>query len=239
MDCARCGRTAGESDRFCAACGASLVAPSLPGAEPGDEASLAAVPAPERTAERIAAAVMPAAELPPTDAGEDAGVGAAATAHAAPAAFVYGGFWRRFVALWVDALVLFFPQAVMRVALGLPALSYDDEWGDPTVLTAECLGVAMTIVYAAALESSLGQGSLGQQVLGLRVTDLQGRRIGFARALARQFAKLLSMLLCGFGYVLQLWNGRRQTLHDMICGVVVLRTDEAPAREPSRMAVMS
>lgn len=131
----------------------------------------------------------------------------------------------------LDGLVLFFPQAILRVALGLPVLSYDDEWGDKTVLTTEILGLAMGFLYCAVLESSGAQGSLGQQALGLAVTDMHGRRIGFGRALARQFAKIVSSLLCGMGYLFQLWNGKRQTLHDAMTGCLVVRRDESVARD--------
>lgn len=240
MECDRCGRQASEADRFCAGCGATLNAPGA--AEP-----LAASEPVVHAAEPVYGAAMPPPPLPDTPPVAPAAPAAFASpeyaypARAPEPALPYAGFWRRFIALLLDATLLFFPQAILRVLLGLPVFSYDDEWGDKTALTAEVCGLALAVVYCATLEASGGQGSLGQQMMGLAVTDARGRRIGFGRALARQFAKVLSTLLCGIGYLLQLWNGKRQTLHDMICGCLVLRQAPEGDRDSreARMVVAS
>jgi uncharacterized RDD family membrane protein YckC len=51
-------------------------------------------------------------------------------------------------------------------------------------------------LYFAALESSAWQATVGKRTLGLQVTDLEGRRIGFGRATGRFFAKILSAATC-------------------------------------------
>lgn len=241
MTCDRCGKHASEGDRFCPECGSALAAPAH--AEPfgAPESSVAHTEAsPEPAAVPVYGADVPPPPLPGVMPHAAPAHAVAFKAPAAPAALPYAGFWRRFVALALDATLLFFPQAILRVLLGLPVLSYDDEWGDKTALTAELFGVALTVLYCATLEASGGQGSLGQQMMGLAVTDTRGRRIGFGRALARQFGKLLSTLLCGAGYLLQLWNGKRQTLHDMMSGSLVLhRAPDADRASDGRMVVAS
>lgn len=243
MTCERCGKHASEGDRFCPECGSALAAP--PHAEPfgAPEGVIAQTEASlELAAVPVHGADVPPPPLPgaPPHAAPVPAVAFEATAPPAPAPLPFAGFWRRFVALVLDATLLFFPQAILRVLMGLPVLSYDDEWGDKTALTAELFGVALTVLYCATLEASGGQGSLGQQMMGLAVTDTRGRRIGFGRALARQFGKVLSTLLCGAGYLLQLWNGKRQTLHDMMSGSLVLhRAPDADRASDGRMVVAS
>ena len=61
------------------------------------------------------------------------------------------------------------------------------------------MNVAICWLYCAGLESSGAQGTLGQQVLGIRVCDDRLRRISFARATARFLAQWLSVLTCGLG----------------------------------------
>ncbi len=216
MDCQRCGQAAAEGARFCASCGALLDLPAAPApAEP------AGFPAPESAPAEAAPAFAEQAFAP-------AGF---MPAPAAAPRLEYAGFWRRLTGMLVDALLLFFPEAILRVLLGLPVLSYEDQWGDSRVLLAEGSTFLMAVLYCSLLECSGAQGSLGQQLLGIRVTDVKGRRIGFARAVGRQFGKILSVLLCCFGYAFQLWNHRRQTLHDMMSGCVVVR-----ARGPEEMS---
>jgi uncharacterized RDD family membrane protein YckC len=59
--------------------------------------------------------------------------------------------------------------------------------------------------------------------LGLKVTDLEGRRISFARATGRHFAKILSGLMFFIGFIMAGFTQRKQALHDMIAGTLVVR----------------
>ena len=145
---------------------------------------------------------------------------------AAPAARAirYAGFWRRAIALVVDGVVLFFPGAILRISAGMPPPwvpqpMRDDQLG--LYLTVFAVTSIITWLYSALLESSHWRGTLGQQLLGLRVGDGQGQRISFARASARYFAQYLSAALCLTGYLFNLWTPRRQTLHDMVAGCVL------------------
>jgi uncharacterized RDD family membrane protein YckC len=74
------------------------------------------------------------------------------------------------------------------------------------------------------MESSRHQGTLGKMTLGLIVTDLQGRPIGFAVASGRYFAKIITGLIpLGIGYAMAGFTEKKQALHDMIASCLVLR----------------
>ena len=79
-------------------------------------------------------------------------------------------------------------------------------------------------VYEASLESSSRQATLGKMALGLKVTDEYSRRITFARASARYFSKILSRMVFFVGYIMAGFTARKQALHDMIAGTLVVRT---------------
>ena len=85
------------------------------------------------------------------------------------------------------------------------------------------LGLLMAWLYYALLESSKLQGTLGKVALNIRVTDLGGRRISFARASGRFFGRVLSNLTLGIGYLIQVFTQRRQALHDLLAGTLVVR----------------
>lgn len=86
--------------------------------------------------------------------------------------------------------------------------------------------LALSWIYNAGMESSRHQGSLGKMALGLIVTDLQGRPIGFAHASGRFFAKIITGLIpLGIGYAMAGFTEKKQALHDMIAGCLVLRKD--------------
>ena len=74
----------------------------------------------------------------------------------------YGGFWRRVVALLIDALIL---AIVLGVVLSLANLNSSSN------RLGQAIRVAVGLVYFAGLESSVWQATVGKRVLGMRVTD--------------------------------------------------------------------
>lgn len=81
-------------------------------------------------------------------------------------------------------------------------------------------------LYFALMESSAYQGTLGKMALGIRVTDLDGGQIDFGRATGRYFAKILSFITLMIGYIMAAFTGKKQALHDIIAGTVVLMRDK-------------
>jgi uncharacterized RDD family membrane protein YckC len=78
-------------------------------------------------------------------------------------------------------------------------------------------------LYDALQESSVHQATFGKRACGLRVTDLNGQRISFARATGRHFAEILSAITLFIGYMMAGWTERKQALHDIIAGTYVVR----------------
>lgn len=79
-------------------------------------------------------------------------------------------------------------------------------------------------LYEATMESSSKQATVGKMALGLKVTDEYGNRISFARASARYFSKILSRMILMLGYIMVGFTQRKQGLHDMIAGTLVIRS---------------
>lgn len=77
--------------------------------------------------------------------------------------------------------------------------------------------------YKAVLHSSPWQGTVGKLVLGLRVADLEGRRISFVRATIRYAAEVGSYPLMGIGYLVAIFSRRQQALHDVIARTCVVQ----------------
>ncbi len=152
----------------------------------------------------------------------------------------HAGFWKRVAAYIIDAIILYIPQFLIEKAFGVDAAKealqqaatnagtdvnlimaaqgqfYSAMW--PAML----LSFVIAWLYFALCESSAWQGTLGKLALGIRVTDLDGRRISFPRALGRYLAKILSAMILLIGFLMVAWTQRKQGLHDMICGTLVL-----------------
>ena len=145
----------------------------------------------------------------------------------------YGGFWIRFVAFIIDFLVVaivVFPVSAFIMVLtgGIPrVIGGDVQFRGLWHLGGLVRGFFNTLVswiYEAAFESSSKQATLGKMALGLKVTGLYGNRISFARATGRHFAKYISGIILGIGYIMAGFTERKQALHDMIAGTLVIRS---------------
>lgn len=144
--------------------------------------------------------------VPPRTAPPNAASGATGTVER------YGGFWRRTTATLIDCAILFVPLVIL---VGL-----FHGYG----LLCSVVGYGF---YCALLESSPRQATVGKQIMRLRVMRDDGRPLGFWHASGRVLAKSLSALTFGVGFLLAGLNHRRQALHDMISGTVVVRAQSS------------
>ncbi len=85
------------------------------------------------------------------------------------------------------------------------------------------LFMIVPLVYFALAESSPAQATAGKRLFGLKVTDSAGGRISLGRAAWRQLMKTLEIASSGITYVIAAFTGRRQALHDMFAGTLVVR----------------
>ena len=150
---------------------------------------------------------------------------------AAPLAGVqYGGFWIRVVAAVIDAVILrvvvapvgfiFGSLGMAGMMTGLPHRGLRLFGGGLTFI----LLLFGSWLYEAFMESSSYQATLGKMIFGMKVTDLNGNRISFERATGRHFAKWLSGMILGIGYIMVAFTERKQGLHDLLAGTLVRRS---------------
>lgn len=142
----------------------------------------------------------------------------------------YAGFWRRCLALLIDLVIVllgcFVIGFLMVVLLAIALLSTGSSapGSDPTVsLVALLILFVLTWLYFAGLESSPWQATVGKRATRLLVTDRLGRRLSFGRASGRFYAKALSAPPLLIGYLVAAFTPRKQALHDLIAGTLVVR----------------
>jgi uncharacterized RDD family membrane protein YckC len=147
----------------------------------------------------------------------------------------HAGFWMRLGAILVDGIIIGAVNTiVMAPLLGQTfQLAVDTDAGMVTetdflawLTTFALSNLAVTVIswlYFALMESSGSQGTLGKRLLGIRVTDLQGGRIGFGKATGRYFGKILSGMVFMVGFLMAGFTEKKQALHDMLAGTLVVR----------------
>ncbi len=147
---------------------------------------------------------------------------------------VHAGFWRRCAAYVVDSIILSIGMFIVLGVLGVAttALISGDHAGMAGLVA--FLGYVILIVgvwlYFAKLESGPKQATIGKRVMGIKVTDDKGQRIGFGRATGRFFGKIISGMIMYIGYLMAGFTSRKQALHDMMAGCCVVFNAVEPGR---------
>ena len=137
-----------------------------------------------------------------------------------PASRGYGGFWLRVVAYIIDAIILAIPTAIIGSILGAGLMSGGAFGFNPGTNIAS---VIISWLYFAFMESSERGATLGKMAVGLRVVTDQGQRLSFANATGRYFAKFISAIILGIGFIMVAFTDRKRGLHDMIAGTLVVK----------------
>jgi uncharacterized RDD family membrane protein YckC len=135
----------------------------------------------------------------------------------------YAGFWRRVAAALIDGILVGVVSWI--VTLIFSGIS------DGAEVTAQILVLIAAYGYYAGMESSSYQATVGKIALGIQVTDLNGNRISFGRALGRNLAEILSALILGIGYIMVAFTPKKQGLHDMIAGTLVVQKGTATSMD--------
>jgi uncharacterized RDD family membrane protein YckC len=127
----------------------------------------------------------------------------------------YASFGKRFLAVLLDGVILSIINILVGFVLGLIL-------GDAGTPVGSLVGILIAWLYYAYQESSDKQATIGKQALKIVVTDLEGKRIDFVKATIRYFSKIISSLILLIGYIMAAFTEKKQALHDIIAGTLVL-----------------
>ncbi len=154
----------------------------------------------------------------------------------------YAGFWMRFLAYVIDYIIIYCAQAFIVVPVfGILGINFasqaaasggDLSDGDIMAMVATIIAAAgavaflvftLQVLYYSFMESSKYQGTLGKMALGLIVTDANGAKLDFTKALIRNLGKIVSGFILCIGFIMAGFTDKKQALHDMMAGTLVVK----------------
>ncbi|HZB15383.1 MAG TPA: RDD family protein [Chryseolinea sp.] len=153
----------------------------------------------------------------------------------------YAGFWLRFAAYVIDYIIIYVVQSFVFIpVLGVLGISFASKMDSMDNMSdAESMGMAMgfaavmaatallttiiAILYWSIMESSKYQATVGKMALGLKVSDVDGQNLDFVKSLIRNVCKIISGMILGIGYIMAGFTEKKQGLHDIIAGTLVVK----------------
>ncbi len=135
---------------------------------------------------------------------------------------VYAGFGARLAATAIDGTIVWYVVQAALDGFHALCLRYGLVDTQAQAVIAEAALPAALLLYFIAFEGGVG-ATLGKTMMQMRVRGSDGRRLGFGRAAARNLAKAASVATLGAGFMLSMFLGKRQALHDLMAACVVVR----------------
>lgn len=118
---------------------------------------------------------------------------------------IYAGFWRRFLALVLDGIFIFFISMILILPF----------WIQP-------LSILVAIFYHVVFEVSPLRATPGKALMGIAVVKSNGSLLTIKDSLIRFLVSILSSAMLCVGYLISLFTEKRQTLHDFVADTVVI-----------------
>jgi uncharacterized RDD family membrane protein YckC len=149
--------------------------------------------------------------------------------------FVYAGFWIRFVAKFIDGLLLWVVNFLVQLPVTIFMGTMMTPSGGPEAGAAAVAGMMLVMLGLFVVQVGIAVGyqafflgkfgaTPGKMVFGLKVVRPDGARITGLRGAGRALAEFLSSLILCIGYIMAGFDDEKRSLHDRICDTRVVRT---------------
>ena len=139
----------------------------------------------------------------------------------------YAGFWIRFGAWFIDWIILAIASTVVYLPMSFLGIFSADQPGTFAViqLFASLLNFIIPAVFDTWFVGKYA-ATPGKMACKLKVVMADGARVSYARAMGRHFAKYISGLILGIGYIMAGFDDQKRSLHDRICDTRVIKSGE-------------
>ncbi len=127
---------------------------------------------------------------------------------------VFAALTRRFAASLIDGFAL---VAISQLASRAGSIAW-------TAAVVAALAMGCVVLPATRI-----QATPGQRLLAIKVTGMDGERIGLARSGLRFAFSILTLSTLGLGFIAAAWLPKRQALHDYGARTLVVNRSAKPA----------
>ncbi len=133
------------------------------------------------------------------------------------------GFWLRFVAVFIDAIIVVAIQFVLGFFLALAGAKVGRGGTEAMGGLLMIFGYVISFAYYIILTGHGGQ-TLGKMILRIQVVRTDGTSIGYGKAFFREvIGKFISGIIFAIGYLMAAFDDQKQALHDRMARTYVIK----------------
>ena len=152
---------------------------------------------------------------------------------AQPKEFVYGGFWTRFCAKFVDGLALAAVGMAINMTIAFMVIGSPNYFGNALRMAGSekrllfqaisiPIGILVGLTYAWYFISRYA-ATPGKMAFGLKLIRSDGSRLSTGRIVGRFFSEYISIMTVYIGYIMAGFDQEKRALHDRICDTRVVK----------------
>ncbi len=151
----------------------------------------------------------------------------------------YASFGDRLVAYIIDFILLSFVMGIIIVPfMGIGMFTsdfYSQDFEDNPAAAFALMGSMFTsfgllilipLLYDALMTASSRQGTLGKNIMKIKVVDSNGQQLSLGTSVGRVLIKVVSSSVCLLLWLWPLFNDRIQALHDLAVNSFVVKSEK-------------
>jgi len=139
----------------------------------------------------------------------------------------YAGFWIRFLAAFLDGIVISAAMSMVMAIFRQPYGFFNFAGSSGNLMWGEgWQSYSMTLLqwlYQILMLKYYNGATLGKMALRLKVVKTEGELDWVTIILRETIGKFVSGIILGIGYLMVAWDPKKQALHDKIAGTYVIR----------------
>ncbi|HRV95925.1 MAG TPA: RDD family protein [Anaerolineae bacterium] len=133
------------------------------------------------------------------------------------------GFGRRFVAYFIDGILLWIILIALSFCAGL-AISIASDPNEAIGLGLNCLVILISVGYFVGFWATTGQ-TPGKMAMGIKVIGVDGQPVSWGQAFIRYLGYIINSLAFSIGFLWIAFDAQRQGWHDKIAKTYVVRQE--------------
>ena len=136
----------------------------------------------------------------------------------------YAGFWSRYAALLIDIIIMriVIIPLVFGIAFFLVSLNLVEQNNEYIGMFIILLFSFIAFIFYFVFMTYKFQATLGKMAVGIVVKGEDGKKLSLKKIIIREVFKIVQLIVFSFLFVLVVFTGKKQGLHDLAVKSVVI-----------------